>query len=158
VSPIRSLARPMLAATFVLDGVSGLREPGPRVDAVRAAGLTEPEKLVRANAGTMLVSGLCLATGRLPRLSATALAATIVPSTFIRHAFWSESDKQARQSQQLLFFKNLSMLGGLLIAASDTGGRESIPHRAGRLSNKASTKASKQASKIRKQAQEVLPD
>lgn len=158
MSPIRSLARPMLAATFVLDGVAGLRKPGPRVDAVRAAGLTEPEKLVQVSAATTLVSGLCLATGRLPRLSSAALAATLVPSTYVRHPFWSESDTQARQSQQLLFLKNLSLVGGLLLAAADTGGRESIPHKAGRLSNKASKKASKQASQVRKQAQEILPD
>ncbi len=147
MSPIRSLARPMLAAMYVVDGASALRSPGGRVDAVRAAGLSEPEKLVRVNAATMLAGGLTLATGRLPRLSALALAATLVPTTYVGHAFWSEKDPAAKQGQQMQFLKNLSMLGGLLIAANDTGGRESLPHAAGRLSSRAAKKASKAAKK-----------
>jgi putative oxidoreductase len=147
VSPIRSLARPMLAGTYVFGGASALRSPGARVEAVRAAGLSEPEKLVRANAATMLVGGLALATGRLPRLSALALAATLVPTTYVGHPFWSEQDKAAKQGQQIQFLKNLSMLGGLLFAATDTGGRESLPHAAGRLSSRAAKKASKAARK-----------
>ena len=158
MSPIRSLARPMLAAMFVLDGVSALRSPGPRVDAVRGAGLSEPEKLVQANAATMLVGGLGLATGRAPRLSAAALAAALVPTTYLSHPFWSEKDKQARQLQQTHFLKNVSLLGGLLLSAADTGGRESLPHAAGRLSRRAGRKASKSAAKARKQAGSILPD
>jgi uncharacterized membrane protein YphA (DoxX/SURF4 family) len=132
---------------FVLDGALALRSPGPRVDAVRAAGLSEPEKLVKVNAATMLVGGLTLTTGRLPRLSALALAATLVPTTYVGHAFWSETDKEAKQGQQMQFLKNLSMLGGLLLASADTGGRESLPHAAGRISSRAAKKAAKAAHK-----------
>ena len=150
MSPTRSLARPLLAAMFVADGASALRSPGPRVEKVRDAGLTQPDTLVRANATTMLVGGLALSTGRLPRLSALALAATLVPTTLVNHAFWSESDRPARSGQQLHFVKNLSMLGGLLLAAADTGGRESLPHAAGRLSRRAQRKAAKAGARAQK--------
>lgn len=150
MSPIRSLARPMLAGMYVIDGAAALRSPGARVDAVRAAGLSEPEKLVKVNAATMLVGGLTLATGKLPRLSALALAATLVPTTYVGHGFWSESDPDVKSGQQQQFLKNLSMLGGLLLAAADTGGRESLPHAAGRLSSRATRKASKAAKRAEK--------
>ena len=143
MSPIRSLARPLLAATYVIDGASGLKDPTERVEAVRAAGLSEPEKLVRVSAATQLVGGLALATGRLPRLSSLALAAVMVPSTYVRHPFWSAGDD--RSEQRTLFLKNLSMLGGLLLAAADTGGRESLPHAAARVSRRAKRKAAKAA-------------
>ena len=145
MSPTRSLARPLLAGMFVLDGVSTLKSPGGQVAAVRAAGLSEPDKLVKVNAATMLVSGLALATGRLPRLSALALAGTLVPTTYAGHAFWSETDASAKQAQRAAFVKNLSLFGGLLIAAADTGGRESLPHKAGRISSRATKKAAKAA-------------
>lgn len=147
MSPTRSLARPLLAGMFVLDGANALRSPDGRVDAARAAGLSEPKKLVQVNAATMLIGGLTLATGRLPRLSALALAGTLVPTTYVGHAFWSETEKEAKQAQQMQFLKNLSMLGGLLLAAADTGGRESLPHAAGRISARATKKASKAAKK-----------
>ncbi len=150
MSPIRSLARPLLAATYVVDGISGLRSPAERVAAVRAAGLTEPEKLVQVSAATQLVGGLALATGRLPRLSALSLAAVMVPSTYVRHPFWSEGGAQSKEQQRTLFLKNLSMVGGLLLAAADTGGRESIPHAAVRVSRRAQKKAAKAAKRAEK--------
>ena len=150
MSPIRSLARPLLAATYVVDGVSGLKSPGERVEAVRAAGLSEPEKLVQVSSATQLLGGLALATGRLPRLSALSLAAATVPSTYVRYPFWSEGDAETKAAQRTLFLKNLSMLGGLLMAAADTGGRESLPHAAARVSRRTQKKAAMAAKKAEK--------
>lgn len=153
MSPVRRLARPLLASTFVLGGASALRKPAARVELARAAGLSDPEQLVRVNAATMLVGGLALATGRLPRLSSLVLAGTLVPTTVVGHPFWSETDKAKRAAQLTQFAKNLSIAGGLLVSAADTGGRESIPHAAGRLSRR----AARRATRATKQAQAHLP-
>jgi putative oxidoreductase len=137
MSPIRRVAHPLLASVFLTGGLSSLRQPGPRVELVRSAGLSSPEKLVRANALADVAAGFALATNRLPRLSALVLAGSIIPTTVIGHPFWSEKDKVVRKQQQTHFFKNLSVLGGLLLAVLDTGGRESVPHATGRLSRQA---------------------
>jgi uncharacterized membrane protein YphA (DoxX/SURF4 family) len=150
VSPTRSLARPLLASMFVSGGYDALRNPGGRVEAARNAGLSEPEKLVQVNAATQLAGGLLLATGRLPRLSALALAGTLVPTTLVGHAFWSETDPAAKKGQQIHFLKNVSMLGGLLLAFADTGGRESLPHAAARVTRRAQKRAAKAAKKAEK--------
>jgi len=147
VSPIRTLARPLLASMFIAGGLDALRKPGGRVEAVRSAGLSAPEQLVKANAATHLVGGLALATGRLPRVAALALAGSLLPTTYVGHAFWSEQDSGARAQQQIHFFKNVGLLGGLLLAVADTGGRESLPHAAGRVSRRAKKKAGKAKAK-----------
>lgn len=143
MSPTRRLAHPLLAGVFVTGGLEALRAPGPRVEAARHAGLSSPEQLVRANAATQVVGGLLLATHRLPRLAALALAASLVPTTVVGHPFWSEKDQVSRRQQQVHFVKNLSVLGGLLLAVADTGGRESLPHAAGRVSRRARRKAAR---------------
>src|SRR3954468_10128551 len=142
----------MMASMFITGGVDALRNPGPRQAAATRAGLENAEQLVRANAAAMVVGGLALATGKLPRLSALALAGTLVPTTFVGHPFWTETDKAARKQQQIHFFKNVSMLGGLLLAVADTGGRESIPHAAGRVTRGAREKAAKATAKGAKKA------
>ncbi len=156
MSPTRRLARPLLASVFLGGGVEALREPGPRVEAARNAGLSSPEQLVRVNAASQLVGGLMLATNRLPRLSALVLAGSLVPTTYVAHPFWSERDKVERKQQQVHFFKNLGLLGGLLLAVADTGGRESFPHAAGRISHRAAKKAA-QATHKASQAGKALP-
>jgi len=156
VSPTRTLARPLMAVTFVTGGVDALRHPGPRVEAARGAGLENPEQLVRANAAVMLLGGLALATGRLPRLSALALAGTLVPTTYVGHAFWTEKDETSKQQQRIHFAKNLSMLGGLLLAVADTGGRESLPHAAGRVTRRAKKRAAKATATAGKKGSAVV--
>lgn len=153
MSPTRRLARPLLASTFVAGGLDTLRNPGPRVDMAESAGLSDAERLVKVNAATMLTGGLLLATGRLPRLSALALAGTLAPTTYVGHPFWTESDPSARKQQQTQFLKNLGLLGGLLVAAADTGGRESVPHAAARITRRTRRRAEKAA----KRAGQHLP-
>ncbi len=73
-----------------------------------------------------VVGGVLLGLGRCPRLSALALAATLVPTTLAAHRFWEAEDPSDRAQQRIHFFKNMSMLGGLLIAADDTGSAPSL--------------------------------
>jgi hypothetical protein len=54
----------------------------------------------------------------------------VVPSTIAAHPFWTEHDPQRRVEQQVQFAKNLGLLGGLLFAAMDRGGKPSLSWRA----------------------------
>lgn len=152
MSPTRRLARPLLAATFVADGVDALRNPSPRVEQVRQAGLSEPEKLVQGTAATKVASGLLLATGRLPRLSSLALAGALGGYAYVHHPFWKETEDGRKSEQRDQFLRDLGLLGGLLVSAADTGGRESVPHAAGRISRRAKRRAGKTTAKLEKRA------
>ena len=139
----RVIARPMLASMFLVGGFSAVKNPdklAPRAQAVtdrlvpllqrRVPQLpSDPATLVRLNGGVQLVAGAALATGRAPRLSAAALALSLVPTTAAGHRFWEESDPAEKSQQRLHFFKNVSMLGGLIIASGDTEGRPGVAWR-----------------------------
>ncbi|HEU4513180.1 MAG TPA: DoxX family protein [Nocardioidaceae bacterium] len=154
----RLLARPMLASMFVMGGVNSLKNTEwaaeaakpvtdkmvPMVQQVVPNAPSDPKTWVRINGITHIVAGLALATGRAPRLSALALAATMVPTTVAGHPFWQEHDKTARSQQKTHFFKNVSMLGGLMIAAVDTDGKPGLAWRAKRA-----------ASDVRREAKQV---
>ena len=141
---LRAVARPLLASIFVLQGYDTLRHPGNyaaeaepvvRPIAERVPVLSgKPEQAVRINGAVQLVAGSLLALGRFPRLSALAIAATLVPTTLAGHRFWEASPggdgaAEDRAQQQVHFLKNLSMLGGLLIASADTAGSPSVAWR-----------------------------
>jgi uncharacterized membrane protein YphA (DoxX/SURF4 family) len=136
---VRRVARPLLAATFVVQGLDQLRHPSaleakvaPLASRLGPLGLPDdPELLVRANGATMVAAGTLLATGRVPRLAATALAGALVPTTWVGHPFWVETEPAARRAHRIGFLKNLGLLGGLLLAAVDTEGRPGLAYRAG---------------------------
>lgn len=142
----RMLARPLLASTFFLGATNALRNADAM--AVKARKVTDkvvpmaqraapqvpiPDDattLVRINAGVQLGAATLFALGRAPRLSAAVLAGTLVPTTLAGHRFWELDDPALRKQQQLHFAKNVSVLGGLLIAAGDTEGRPGVAWRA----------------------------
>jgi putative oxidoreductase len=137
---VRSTARPLLASMFITGGLDAVLHPEPKAGAAATIGPglarrlpfrmpEDPVQLVRSNGAVQLVAGLSLATGRMPRLSALALAGSLVPTTLAGHRFWEKSDKAERKTQQQQFTKNLSMLGGLILAAVDLEGRPGLRHR-----------------------------
>lgn len=148
MSVLRNVARPMLASIFVVQGLETLRHPeqvaplaepvvrplAARVPAVPA----ETEQAVRLNGAIQLAAGTMLGLGWLPRLSALAIAGTLVPTTLAGHRFWEIEDPQERAQQRIHFLKNLTMLGGLLIAAADTDGSPSLSWRRQHAARKAS--------------------
>ena len=138
---VRAAARPLLASIFGAGGVETLRNPAPRVQAAdkvvgplvqRIEQLSSTEQVVKIDAAAKIIAGTLLALGRFPRLSATVLAASMVPTTLAGHRFWEESDPAKRAQQRLHFMKNASILGGLILAAVDTEGRPSLAWRARR--------------------------
>lgn len=153
----RLIARPMLASIFVVGSVNALRN-APAL-AAKAQPVTDklvpqlkkampglpipedPTTLVRLNAAAQLAAGAALATGRAPRLSAAVLAASMVPTTVAGHRFWEADDAQTKTQQQLHFFKNVSVLGGLVIAAGDTDGKPGVAWRARRVAKDARREA-----------------
>ena len=141
---IRRVARPMLASIFVVGGVDAIRHPGPRAEVAKETidttvavlpnnvtdkAPTDPETLVRINGAVQVAGGVLLATGKFPRVASLALAGSLVPTTIAGHDFWSETDPAVRKQQRTQFFKNVSLLGGLLIAAVDTEGKPSLAWR-----------------------------
>ena len=144
MSPIRSLARPLLAAAPVLDGVAALRDPGPRAAVLEQAGLSQPTQLVQASAAAKVAGGLAFATGRLPRASALVLAATTAGSAWVR------SSTSSGEGRRAALLQDLALVGGFVLAAADTGGRESVPHAAARVTRRAQRKAAKAAGKAEK--------
>lgn len=75
--------------------------------------------LVRLNGAVHVAAGAALATGHFPRLASLVLAGSLVPTTATGHQFWKETDLGARKNQQVHFTKNLSLIGGLLMATLD---------------------------------------
>jgi putative oxidoreductase len=127
-SPIADLADQAADAARPLAGEPLLAGSEPRTP--HADLPDDPELLTKVNGGVMVAAGLLLAIGKLPRLSAAALAATLVPTTLAGHRFWEIDDEDERTAQQIHFMKNVALLGGLALAAVDTQGRPGVAWRA----------------------------
>ncbi|SEC86182.1 Uncharacterized membrane protein YphA, DoxX/SURF4 family [Rhodococcus pyridinivorans] len=149
---VRRIARPMLASIFIAGGIDALRKPEPKAGAAQPgldqavnalpASITDrlpsnPETLVQINAAVQIGAGTLFALGKAPRLSALALIGSLVPTTVAGHDFWNVEDPEARAQQRTQLIKNVSLIGGLLIAAVDTEGKPSLGWRSRRAARAA---------------------
>jgi putative oxidoreductase len=162
----RLVARPMLSSIFLVGSVNALRGSArlaAKADPVisrlvplaQKAGIplpSDPETLVKINAGMQIGAALTLATGRAPRLSAAVLAASLVPTTLAGHQFWTFDDPAERTQQKLHFFKNVSLFGGLIIASGDTEGQPCVAWRARRAARDARREARRITHDARREA------
>lgn len=136
---VRALARPMLAAPFILGGLDQLKDSAKLLNRARpmvakvaeSTGLpNDPDLLVKANGAAMVAAGAGLATGVLRKPSALVLAATLVPTTLAGHPFWAETDPAKKAADKVGFAKNAGLLGGLILALVDTDGKPGLLYRA----------------------------
>jgi putative oxidoreductase len=123
------IGRVLLALMFVLAGFGklfgGLEGTAGYIASM---GLPMPTVLA-AGAGVLeLGAGLLLIIGWQARWAALALALFTLVASFIFHAYWSlPADQQ--MMQQLMFMKNLSVVGGLLCVFAFGAGALSLDGR-----------------------------
>ena len=160
---VRRVARPMLASVFVVGGIDALRDPAPRVKAAASVTPTltrmfpqlpsDTATLVRISGATQVAGGVALGAGFLPRLSAAALAATLIPQTIAAHRFWEEpKGEESRHNQRQHFLKGIGLLGGLLLAAVDTEGQPGLAWRARRATDDLQHSTRRVTSRARREA------
>lgn len=152
MSPLRTIARPLLAAVFIRDAVHALRHPDEHVARIERLGEAEPalakvsakvaentppkaptiptnlRTIVRIHAGVTLAAGTCLALGKAPRASATVLALTATPAAIVSHPVRTKVDRKANLGDLM---SRLGVIAGLYFAAQDRAGEPSLAWRFG---------------------------
>ena len=63
----------------------------------------------------ILLGGIYIVLGFYADLGALLIAIFLIPTAFLMHAFWKESDPTAKQNETIGFFKDLSLAGAALI-------------------------------------------
>ncbi len=114
---LAATGRVLLAAIFVLSGVSKLADPAGTIAYITSAGLPAPSLAYGAAVAVELVGGLLLIAGIRTRFVASAIAAFSLAAAFGFHA------NLADQNQFIHFFKNVALAGGLLQVAAFGSGR-----------------------------------
>jgi putative oxidoreductase len=142
------VARPLLAAVSVANGVETLMNPKPKIETVtpllaKGQGIlptpVSPGLVVQAGAAVKVAAGLMMGLGWAPRIAATVLAVDLIPSTVAEQPFGSAGSPDARKARQQNFLSNLGLLGGLLLAINSPRGKS--------LLSKAAKKRAKRGAK-----------
>ena len=127
-NPLALAGRILLALMFVLAGFSKIAGFAGTVGYMQSKGIPAAEVLAGLTILLEIGGGLALMFGFMTRWAALALAAFTLLASLIFHNFWAVPEAQ-RMVQNLMFMKNLSVIGGLLVLAAIGPGRWSVDAR-----------------------------
>ena len=142
MSFVRTLARPMLASSFVVAGLDKLKNADDTATQLSpllqkaAASLpfqADEKMLARVIGGTQVGAGVLFGLGKFSRLSASLLTVISLLNTFVEWRSADISTKEGRQARRNQLLKNISLSGGALLASVDTAGKPGLAWRAEHL-------------------------
>jgi putative oxidoreductase len=95
----------------------------------REQGVPLPNILVPLSGIMAIAGGLSIAFGYHARLGAGLLIAFLIPVTLLMHQFWNVADPMMANMQRVMFMKNVSILGGLMLLVYFGAGPTSVDAR-----------------------------
>jgi putative oxidoreductase len=122
------VGRVLLALMFILSGFGKLTDIHGTANFIAGGGLPLPTVLAASVGVLELLGGMALVVGYRVRLAGLALAVFTVAASVVFHAYWSAPAAQQFVTQ-LLFMKNISVAGGMLLVSALGAGPLSLDAR-----------------------------
>ena len=114
------LARICLCAIFIQSGIGKIISPQRTIQTIASQGIPFANILLILTIVVQLLGAILVLLGYRSRIGALLLVGFLIPATLIFHTNFSES------SQQIAFFKNLGLIGGLLMIVAFGPGKISL--------------------------------
>ena len=127
-NPLALIGRILLAIVFIPAGFGKIAGFAGTVGYATAMGLPLPQVGVAIALVIELFGGIALLIGFRTQIAAIALAVFTLVASFYFHAYWAVPAEQ-QMVQQLMFFKNIAITGGLLAFAAFGAGAFSLDAR-----------------------------
>lgn len=110
------IGRVLFVLIFLASGMGHFRMADMMAGYAGSKGVPSPKAAVQVSGLVILVGGLSVALGIYADLGALLLIAFLIPTAFLMHAFWKETDAMAKSTEQIAFLKDLALAGGALFA------------------------------------------
>ena len=109
------LGRVLLGGYFIRSGYNHFKNLGMLTGYAQSKGVPMPRELVLLTGLMMLAGGLGILLGIYVQCSILLLALFLFSTLVQMHRYWEISDPMARMGESVNFYKNLGLLGAILM-------------------------------------------
>ena len=106
------IGRVLFSLIFLASAVGHFKNAEGMAGYAASKGLKNAKPLVQLTGLMLAVGALSVLLGIYAQYGVLVLIAFLIPTSFIMHAFWKETDPMAKMNEQVAFFKNLGLIGG----------------------------------------------
>ncbi|MBE1878942.1 DoxX family protein [Myceligenerans pegani] len=108
------IARVLFVFLFLGSGFAHLTQTDAMAGFAASRGVPMAGLATRVTGVQLILGGLSVLLGVWGDLGALLLAAFLVPTAFLMHAFWRETDAMAKQNEMTQFNKDMALAGAAL--------------------------------------------
>jgi uncharacterized membrane protein YphA (DoxX/SURF4 family) len=109
------IGRVLFALLFISSGVNHFAQNSAMTAYAKYKKIPMAKIAVYISGLMLVLGGIYIALGFYADLGALLIAIFLIPTAFLMHAFWKESDATAKSNERIAFFKDLSLAGAALI-------------------------------------------
>lgn len=109
------LGRILLGGYFLKSGYNHLKNLGMLTGYAQSKGVPMPREAVFLTGLMMVLGGLGILLGVYIQLSVLLLSLFLLGTLVKMHKYWEVADPMARMGEQVNFYKNLGLLGAILM-------------------------------------------
>lgn len=125
LNAVLAIGQILFALIFINSGISHLTKLDAMTGYAKYKKVPAAKLSVIVSGLMILVGGVFVGLGIYADLGALLLAIFLIPTAFMMHNFWKETDPTAKMNETVGFFKDLSLAGAaLIIYALVAGGAE----------------------------------
>lgn len=109
------VSRILFVYLFIMSGIGHLTQTEAMAGYAGSKGVPSPKAATVVSGAMIVIGGVLVLLGIWGDLGALLLALFVIPTAFIMHGFWKETDPMTRQTEMISFNKDLA-LGGAALA------------------------------------------
>ncbi|MET0929786.1 MAG: DoxX family protein [Aeromicrobium sp.] len=112
------IGRILFAYLVIGSGVAHLTATDAMAGYAQSRGVPNATLLTQISGATFIAGGVSIVLGIWGDIGALGLAIQLVVTAVMMHAFWKETDPQAKQMEMIAFNKDIALAGGALVIFS----------------------------------------
>ncbi|WP_040777381.1 DoxX family protein [Nocardia pneumoniae] len=109
------IGRVLFVVLFLSSAFGHFTQTGAMAGYTQSRGVPMPKYAVLASGVLLALGGLSVLLGVWADLGSLLLVVMLLPTAFLMHAFWKETDPQAQQQEMVQFNKDLALAGAALM-------------------------------------------
>ena len=109
------VSRILFALIFINSGIAHFTKNAAMTGYAQYKKVPMPRASVYISGLMILLGGLYIVLGFYADLGALLIAIFLIPTAFLMHNFWKETDPTAKQNETIAFFKDLALAGASLV-------------------------------------------
>jgi putative oxidoreductase len=118
VSIVFLIGRIIFAVYWLRNAYKHLFKSAGLVGYAQSKGVPYPKAAVLGTGILLLIGGLTILTGYWVEIGLAALTIFLIGVTFKMHAYWNDTDAMTKMGNEVNFWKNLALLGAVLMMFS----------------------------------------